>query len=324
VTGAARGDGADTAVDVSVVIPVGRVDHELELQLAALAAQSHERPWELVLSLNTSDAEARAELEALVARHAGHAAGAGDGPAAAEPGGSVTGASMAGPGFVPLVVDSSDLRSASHARNVGAAAASGRLLAFCDGDDIADVDWLRHLVGALGEARAVGGHLDESVLAVPGQEDWRPPATPGGLPTFLGHPFLVSANMGVHRDDFEAVGGFDTTLIRGEDIALSWDLLERGVELAYCAPAVIHYRHRRGLWPMMKQHYLYGRGFSQILARRGIPGQDGSAGLGSLRPNNQAAARKNFPYVARRGSIALGRVVGLVEERLSHRTPSPG
>ena len=80
---------------------------------------------------------------------------------------------------------------------------------------------------------SVGGHLDESVLAVPGQEDWRPPATPGGNPSFLGHPYLVSANMGVHREDFEAVGGFDTTLIRGEDIAVSWALIERGIELGH-------------------------------------------------------------------------------------------
>lgn len=285
-----------SAVETSVVIPVGRVDRELELQLDALAGQSHDRPWELILSLNSDDVAARHQLEALVA-----------------------GRASAGAAFEAAVVDSSDLRSASHARNVGAAAASGRLLAFCDGDDIADVDWLAHLVAALGAFRAVGGHLDETVLAVPGQEDWRPPATPNGNPTFLGHPFLVSANMGVHREDFEAVGGFDTTLIRGEDIAVSWDLIERGVELGYAGDAVIHYRHRRGLWPMMQQHYLYGRGFSQILARRGTPGQAGSAGFGSLKPNNQSAARKNFPYFARRGSIAVGRVVGLVEERVNQR-----
>ena len=288
-------------VDVSVVIPVGRVDTELEHQLEALAGQSYHQPWELVLSLNTSDRRAREQLEQVaVAR------------------------SEDGTRFAPLVVDSSDLRSASHARNVGAGAATGRLLAFCDGDDIADPEWLERLVEALGPGQAIGGHLDETVLAVPGQEDWRPPATPDGLPTFLGHPFLVSANMAVHRADFEAVGGFDTSLIRGEDIALSWDLIERGVELGYSREAVIHYRHRRGLWPMMKQHYLYGRGFSQILARRGTPGESGSSGLGSLKPNNQAAARKNFPYFARRGSIAAGRVVGLVDERLNHRDHATG
>lgn len=285
-----------------MVVPVGSVDRELEQQLDALAGQTLDRRWELVLSLNSPDRSAEADLERLLAAHVDR-----------------------GAGFDPVVVDSSGLRSASHARNVGAEAASGRLLLFCDGDDIADPDWAQHMTAALqGERRAVGGHLDEDILAVPGQEDWRPPATPDGLPTFLGHPFLVSANMGLHRADFEAVGGFDVTLIRGEDIALSWDLTERGVVLGFCAEAVIHYRHRRGLWPMMRQHYLYGRGFSQILARRGVPGDAGGAGLASLRPNSQPVARKNLAYVARRGSIAAGRVVGLIDERLTHQPERTG
>ncbi len=274
-------------------MPVGRVDDDLPLQLEALADQSFDGPWELVLSLNTDDRVARRSLDAVLSEFGDRAA-------------NVT----------ATVVDSSDHRSASHARNVGAEAAKGELLLFCDGDDIADVDWMANLLAVVEPGRAVGGHLEEELLAVSGQEDWRPPATPGELPRFLDTPYLVSANMAVHRHDFEAAGGFDIGLIRGEDIALSWDLLRGGVELVYAADAVIHYRHRRGLWPMMKQHYLYGRGFSQILTRRGVPGHDGAAtGLRALKPNGQAAA-KNLPYFARRGSIAAGRVVGLVDERL--------
>lgn len=282
------------AVDatVSVIVPVGRVDDDLPLQLEALAGQSFDRPWELVLSLNTDDPSQRQALEGLLDVHHREAR------------------------FTSTVVDSSDVRSASHARNVGASAAAGDRLLFCDGDDIADVDWLSNLAAALDTDRAVGGHLEEELLAVPGQEHWRPPATPGALPTFLDFPYLVSANMGVHRKAFESVGGFDTTLIRGEDIALSWDLIELGIELRYCSDAVIHYRHRRGLWPMMKQHYLYGRGFSQILARRGLPGDTGRGGLSALRPNSPVVDRLTIPYVARRGSIAVGRAVGLIDERV--------
>ncbi len=278
---------------VSVVIPVGRVDDDLPLQLEALVGQSYDGPWELVLSLNTADAAERRALDPLL-----------EDVAASE-------------GVIEVTVaDSADMRSASHARNLGAAAAAGDLLLFCDGDDIADEDWMTSLLGALETERAVGGMLEEELLAVPGQQDWRPPATPGELPSFLGFPYLVSANMGVHRDVFEAAGGFDTTLLRGEDIALSWDLIDAGVELAYAPGAIIHYRHRSGLWPMMQQHYLYGRGMSQLLARRGQPGSEGgSTGLGALKANNQAAARKNLPYFARRGSIAVGRVVGLLAER---------
>lgn len=284
------------AADVSVVIPVGSVDQDLELQLEALAAQDFEPGWELVLSLNSTDPSDRSRLETLAERYA-------------QP------AESPQPTYRWRVVDSSDIRSASHARNVGAEAAGGSLLFFCDGDDIADRDWMAQMAKALEHERVVGGHLAEDLLAVPGQEDWRPPATPGGLPTFLGHPFLVTANMGIWREDFQAVGGFDVSLIRGEDIALSWDLIERGLTPSYCGSAVIHYRHRKGLWPMMKQHYLYGRGFSQILTRRGVPGQSEMSGLKAMRPNGQPVAKKNAIYFLRRGSIAVGRLVGLVVER---------
>lgn len=290
---ASTGSGAERVggTPVSVVMPVGRVDAELSEQVAALAAQSHPGPWELLISLNTSDPAQRTALEESLEPHA--------------------------EALTLRIVDSSDRRSASHARNAGARAADGDLLLFCDSDDIAHGQWIEQLSAALEFYGAVGGHLDEEVLSVPGQEHWRPPATPGALPTFLGHPFLVSANMGVIRSNFEAVGGFDTDLIRGEDIAFSWDLLERGIELGYCAEAVMYYRHRKGLSAMMHQHYLYGRGFSQILARRGTPGTAGGAtGLSALKPNGQAVARKSFPYFLRRGSIAAGRVVGLMEERV--------
>ncbi len=283
-------------VSVSVIMPVGRVDDDLPLQLEALDNQSFTGDWELVLSMNSDDPAQLAALERLVSEPEERAGSGGR--------------------TVTRIVDSSAVRSASHARNVGAAEAAGDLLLFCDGDDIADADWMAAMVTALGEARVVGGYLEEDVLSVPGQEGWRPPATPGALPSFLGFPYLVSANMGIHRQEFEAVGGFDTTLIRGEDIAFSWDLIERGVELVYAADAIIHYRHRRGMWPMMKQHYLYGRGFSQILARRGTPGSaDGSTGLRALKPNGQSVDAMSAAYFARRGSIAAGRVVGLVLER---------
>lgn len=281
---------------VSVIMPVGGIDEHLPEQLDALASQAYDGSWELVVSLNTAEPEQRHALDGLLA---------------------------ARPGLRCRVVDSSDVRSASHARNVGAAESSGSVLLFCDGDDLADRDWIGEIVSALETAEAVGGHLGEELLAIPGQESWRPPATPGALPTFLGQPYLVTANMGLRRQAFDLVGAFDTTLTRGEDIAFSWDLIAEGVELQYAPTAVIHYRHRRGMIPMMKQHYLYGRGFSEVLARRGAPGAEPSSGLRSLRPNSQPVDRKGIAYYLRRGSIAAGRVVGLVAERRRRRDGRP-
>ncbi len=278
-------------------MPVGNIDPSIDEQLEALARQAAMHPdgtpisWELVISLNTPAPDARAALDSSLAKF-----------------------STAVEHSVPVrVVDSSDVRSASHARNTGAAAAAADLLAFCDSDDIADPAWLSALLQALGTADAVGGFLEEERLAVPGQENWRPPATPGGNPHYLDHPYLVSANMGMTAKVFRDAGGFDTSLIRGEDIALSFAMLRNGVELGFAADAVMHYRHRKGLWPMLKQHYLYGRGMSQILARYGLPDDDGGSGT-LLRANGQKVAQMNAVHVMRRGSIAVGRLVGLAEE----------
>lgn len=279
-------------IDVSVVMPVGSVEPELIEQLQALSVQTFDGPWELVLSLNT--AGARAELDEALE-------------------------SFTAPGVDVAIVDSSAVRSASHARNVGARAAKAERIVFCDSDDIADPGWLAAMIGALEHHRAVGGFLEEDRLAVPGQDNWRPPATPGGNPSFLGHDFLVSANVGIWADEFHAAGGFDESLLRGEDIAFSWALIRRGIELGYCADAVMHYRHRKGLWPMLKQHYLYGRGMSQILARIGTP--DG--GSATLRPNGQRVEKMSTVHVLRRGAIAVGRVVGLVDEAIRSRRSAP-
>ncbi|MEM9608319.1 MAG: glycosyltransferase [Actinomycetota bacterium] len=271
----------------SVVVPVGRVDVELDEQLAALQAQRSEVAIEIVLALNAPGDDVEAELRTLA-----------DGQ----------------PGWPIRIVDASDRRGAAHARNVGAAEAAGELLLFCDGDDRVAPGWAATLIDRAGRGHAVGGHLDEELLAVPGQADWRPPATPDELPSFLDHPYLVSANCAVHRDDFLAVGGFDEQLTRCEDLAFSYALVEAGVELSYAAKAIVHYRHRAGLVPMLRQHFLYGRGMSELIARGMLPGSDG--GLATrFRANSQPVDRWTTAQVLRKLSLGAGRLVGTATAR---------
>jgi hypothetical protein len=159
--------------------------------------------------------------------------------------------------------------------------------------------------------------LSETRFAIPRQSNWRPPATPGELPSFMGSPYLVSANMAVTREAFERVGGFDESLLRGEDIALSWALCRAGIALRWVPDAIVHYRHRSGVAALMRQHYLYGIGMAQVLKRHGVPdGPDGRVpqGIGLLRPNGQRAPRSVMTLV-RRTSVAAGRITGLLQER---------
>ena len=280
--------GSDHPV-VSVVMPIGGIDEFLPQQLDALAEQDFDQPWELVLSMNqpgtTRDpAVAAARLHPLA---------------------------------TSLIVDSSDERSAAHARNVGARAATAKLLAFCDADDIVEPTWLRALVESLGSHAAVGGYLDERRLSPPGQERWRPPATPDELPSYLGHRYPVSANMATTREAFDAVDGFVEGLTRCEDIAFGWALADAGIDLAYAPDAVVHYRHRPGLWTMVRQHHYYGIGMTEVIERHGLPG--GAQPSGLLQANKQRVTQRSVIHILRRGAIASGRLRGLAQERLTRR-----
>jgi cellulose synthase/poly-beta-1,6-N-acetylglucosamine synthase-like glycosyltransferase len=276
----------------SVVIPVGDIDDHLIAQVRAVLAQETPFGFDVVLSCNAADRQSCAELDSVPAR-------------------------IGDPRL--RVVAAHGLRSAAHARNVGARSSGAAVLAFCDADDLAAPGWLAALVAGVSDDVAVGGYLDEKRFALPRQEHWRPAATPGELPAFLGAPYLVSANMALARSAFERAGGFDESLVRCEDIAMSWRLRASGVALEFIPAAVVHYRHRAGVLHLMKQHYLYGRGMAQVLHRYEIPHDRGAerlTGLATLRPNAQPVEHRTFVgTVVRRGSIAAGRVVGLADER---------
>lgn len=271
--------------DVSVVMPVGRIDEPLRSALQKLDDQTASFDWELVIGLNTDSAYERKSLDRLLEQYS----------------------------LPARVVDASATRSASFARNTAAAAARGERLVFCDGDDEAEPQWLENIVAAHDAGTAIGGHLAEDRLVIDGQEDWRPPATPGALPSFLGATYLVSANMAIWAEDFAAVKGFDESLIRGEDIDFAWKLTERGVELRYCADAIIHYRHRAGLKSLLQQHYLYGRGMAQVLSRRQPPGTAHGGASRMLKANGQKVENQSVIHIMRRGAIAAGRVRGLLD-----------
>jgi hypothetical protein len=157
---------------VSVVIPVGRVDELLEKQLHAVLAQVTSFPFEVVVSCNDPDGVGRLAVARVVKQLSDQRLRA---------------------------VWSGDLASAAHARNVGARSADASIVAFCDADDEVAPGWLEALVRDVDVGVAVGGHLDEERFAVPTHEGWRPRATPGHLPAFLGVGYAVSANMAVSR-----------------------------------------------------------------------------------------------------------------------------
>lgn len=283
---------------VSIVVPIGRVDNSTVRQLEAIGRLDvTDLDVELILSLNTGRTDDETALRDAV-----------------------------GPDFAHglVIIDSSEHRGAAHARNAGAAVASGEVLAFCDADDIVEPTWLVRLVEVLDTHDAVSGRLVEHVDR-PRDAGLRPPATPDALPTFLGIPYLLSGNLAIRATTFRALGGFDTGLLRCEDTALSWRLLEHGHTLGFAPDAVIHYRMRSGIGAMLRQQFMYGRGASQLLVRQGIP-RGISAGESEhgrphrpalFRANGQPGGRGSYIRVLRRSATAAGRLTGLVDEAVA-------
>jgi cellulose synthase/poly-beta-1,6-N-acetylglucosamine synthase-like glycosyltransferase len=283
---------------VSVVMPVGGVDAPLEEQLRSLMAQDFEGDVEFILSLNTADPAQRTRLDDLVA-------------------------SLKDPRF--RVVPSSDVRGAAHARNVGSAAANGTVLVYCDSDDRAHPAWLRLMVDALQHDDAVGGMLIGFGLSER-QIASRPSPTPDQLPHFMGVPYIVSASMAVKRSAFDTTDGWDERPGVSEDIAISWQLLSKGFTLGFAPDACIDYRYRPGTIEMLKQGYQYGRRMSRVLMFYGVPAGDQwkrPSGASLLKPNGQKSGRPSLLKTVRRGSLAAGRIGGIVETKISQRRGKP-
>ena len=219
---------------VSVVVPVRDGIPWIDVQLRALAAQRCDPGWEVVVADNGSTDGTRASVLHWASR-------------------------------TPAIrlVDASGRPGPAAARNIGVAAARGRLLVFCDADDVVQPGWLSACVRALDEADAAAGTFDFTSLN--GGASSPPVVAATRQLAFL--PAGLGANLCVRRDAFEAVGGFAEDLVVGEDIDLSWRLQLGGYRFAVATDAVVAKRERPTAAGVGRASWAYGRS-GPVLYRR--------------------------------------------------------
>lgn len=150
-------------------------------------------------------------------------------------------------------------------RNLGAAQATGDLLAFIDGDCMANAHWLERTVAAWAgdPRRVVAGRtiltgywaftkLHRIELPHKGQDTTWP-----------------SCNLAYPRALFQELGGFDARFVTAEDIDLNYRAVEAGADLVYAGDAIVYARARDSITGFLRQAYWNGYGRKQLTQKHG-------------------------------------------------------
>lgn len=99
---------------------------------------------------------------------------------------------------------------------------------------------------------------------------WVPVAqrTSGLFETWDGRTYGIGCNLGLRREVWAAVGGFDEDYPAGaEEIDFAWRAANLGYIFAYAPRALVHYRIRTDLRGVLRQQFNSGRGVTTLTAK---------------------------------------------------------
>jgi len=160
----------------------------------------------------------------------------------------------------------------SAARNAGADAASGTILAFTDDDCEPDSEWLVRLDRAFHdpEIAAAGGpnlppparNAQEAVIrAAPG-------APSHVLLDDIHAEHLPGCNIAVRKEVFQSIGGFDPVFrTAGDDVDFCWRLTDAGHRLGFVPGAFVWHWRRPSIRAFLRQQIGYGKAEKLLLAK---------------------------------------------------------
>ena len=158
----------------------------------------------------------------------------------------------------------------SRARNRGASVAASPLYAFTDADCVADPRWLEQLLTHAELAPLVAGDVRLRTSSSPNAVErfealWR-----FGQEAWVKQGWAATANLLVHWDAFEAIGGFDPSWRHiGEDVDFCFRAGRRGLALAYCPEAIVSHDGECELRPLLARCFRHGDSVNQARYRLG-------------------------------------------------------
>lgn len=226
-------------IEVSVIVCVRNEEHRVQRQLDALDQQDGAPPFEIIVVDNGSTDRTRSVISHWRDGRP-HRAG------------------------LLRLLDGPRRPSIPRSRNLGAAAAQGRVLAFCDADDRVRPGWVAAFAEAVSEDLLAGGRI----IPQGAPEDPRSRLFDGGLVATPYLPYAVTCNLAIPRRVLDRLGGFEESLpaYGFEDVDLSWRAQRAGLEIRYVPAAVVEYTLSDARSSVRKK-FLLGRG-RVAMARR--------------------------------------------------------
>ena len=160
----------------------------------------------------------------------------------------------------------------SVARNVGAEAATGEIVAYTDSDCVADPDWLTYLVAKMeaSDLAACGGPN------FPPLEDNLVPAavavSPGGPTHVLISDeiaeHIAGCNMAFRREALLQLGGFDPIYrAAGDDVDVCWRFQDAGYTIGFSPAAVVWHFRRNTVAAYCAQQRGYGKAEALVYSK---------------------------------------------------------
>ena len=235
---------------ISVIVPCYNVALQVEDLLKCLSTQDFDEPWEILFVNNRSTDDSVSVIETFQ-------------------------------GELPpyQILSAPDTAGAGYARNVGVKSAQASLVAFCDADDEIPNDWVRKMYLAITEFGFVGCRIGERKGTAKKFSGLMNDDI-GGFYNIGYLPFSGAGTLGIRKDIFDEVGGFDNHLRICEDIDLCYRVQLSGHPLHADPTNKIFYRAPETEWAIYKQRFLWGR-YEKVMARRykrfghsqeGVPG----------------------------------------------------
>jgi GT2 family glycosyltransferase len=167
----------------------------------------------------------------------------------------------------PLNIVYKEFLPVSNARNEAASVARGDYFIFLDSDCLIPANYLNELDIALAErpldlfggpdaAREDFSNLQKAISYA-----MTATLTTGGIrgkEKHVGTYHPRGFNMGVSRQAFEAVGGYDTAFVCGEDVELSIRIIEAGFTSGFIPNAYVYHKRRTTLTKFYRQVFRFG------------------------------------------------------------------